>query len=141
MTRKTLNCENGPVIAAHDWNPLQIFTNHSEALSHIPIVMKKTARSLILATMLAATLPAAPQQGQWDRNSLDDVRKAREKGDTYPTSEIFRRLKREYGGFQIDAVPETRDGRRVYVIDWQTGKGERMRIIVDARTGRTLSTN
>ncbi len=136
-----MNCENGRDIAAHDCNLLEIFTNHSEALRHIAIVMKKTALSLLLATMLAATLPAAPQQGQWDRNSLDDVREAREKGDTFPTSKIFARLKREYGGFQIDAVPETRNGRRVYVIDWQTGKGERMRIIVDAKTGRTLSTN
>lgn len=108
-------------------------------MAHIGLVMKKTALSVLFAAMLCSTLPAAPQQ--WDRNSLDDVRKAREQGDTYPTSKIFARLKREYGGYQIDAKPETRNDRRIYVIDWHSGKGERMRIIVDAKTGRTLSTN
>jgi len=108
-------------------------------MAHIGFVMKKTAFSVLFAALLCSTMPAAPQQ--WDRNSLDDVRKAREQGDTYPAKKIFERLKREYGGYQIDANPATRDGRRVFVIDWQTGRGERMRIIVDAKTGRTLSTS
>jgi uncharacterized membrane protein YkoI len=104
-------------------------------------VMKKTASILLFAAFVATVTPAH-SQGQWGNSfSADEARDARDKGDVVPLREIFRRLKERYGGYQVDANLFNRDRGQVYVIDWMTDKGERKRITVDAKTGRTLSTS
>ena len=103
--------------------------------------MKKIAAISVFAALIAAGLPAH-SQGQWGNSfTADQARDARDKGDVVPLRDIFRRLKERYGGYQVDANLYNRDRGQVYVIDWMTEKGERMRITVDAKTGRTLSTS
>ena len=103
--------------------------------------MKKIAALLALSAVAIATVPAH-SQGQWGNSfTADEAREARDRGDLMPLRDIFQRLKRRYGGYQIDANLFNRDRDQVYVIDWMTDKGERMRITVDAKTGRTLSTS
>ena len=124
-----------------DWNPSFIFTNHSEDLAHSGVVMKKIAALLVFSAIAAVSLPAHAQ-GQWGNSfSADEAREARDREDLMPLRDIFRRLKNRYGGYQVDANLYNRDRGQVYVIDWMTEKGERMRITVDAKTGRTLSTS
>lgn len=103
--------------------------------------MKKIAALLALSAVAIATVPAHAQ-GQWGNSfTADEAREARDRGDLMPLRDIFRRLKNRYGGYQIDANLFNRERGQVYVIDWMTDKGERMRITVDAKTGRTLSTS
>lgn len=103
--------------------------------------MKKTLATLVLASFLVAPLPALAQ-GKWGNSfTADEARNARDKGDVVPLRDIFRRLKAKHGGYQVDANLYNRERGQVYVIDWMTEKGERIRVTVDAKTGRTLSTN
>lgn len=105
------------------------------------VVMKKTAAIIAFAALTAFALPAHAQ-GQWGNSfTADEARDARDKGDVMPLREIFRRLKSRFGGYQVDANLYNRDRGQVYVVDWMTDKGERIRVTVDAKTGRILSTS
>lgn len=105
------------------------------------VVMKKTAAIIAFAALTAFALPAHAQ-GQWGNSfTADEARNARDKGDVMPLRDIFRRLESRYGGYQVDANLYNRDRGQVYVVDWMTGKGERIRVTVDAKTGRILSTS
>ncbi|MEL6830639.1 MAG: peptidase [Pseudomonadota bacterium] len=95
--------------------------------------------SLALTMMGVASLPA-PAQAQWgDSFSAGEARNARDKGDVVPLRDIFKQLRQRYGGYQIDANLYEQSGRQMYVIDWMTEKGERVRVNVDARTGQIQS--
>ena len=105
------------------------------------VVMKKTAAIIAFAALTAFAFPA-DAQGQWGNSfSADEARDARKNGDVMPLREIFRRLERRYGGYQVDANLYNRDNGQVYVVDWMTGKGERIRVTLNAKTGRILSTS
>ena len=88
------------------------------------------------------SLAASPVSAQSWRNSFtaDEARDARRKGDIVPLSQIFRQLENRYGGYQVDAqLFSTGDGSSEYRIIWMTEDGRRMRIVVDAQTGRVKS--
>lgn len=100
--------------------------------------MKKIAILLACGALIAAATPVLAQ-GQWGNSfTADEARDARNKGDVKSLNQIFRQLKREHGGYQVDANLFNRDGTQVYVIDWVTEKGRRMEFTVDAKTGRIL---
>lgn len=101
--------------------------------------MKKTLALLAFA-VLAVTASPTLAQSQWGNSfTADEARDARNKGDTKPLNEIFRQLKRDFGGYQVDANLFNRKDSQVYVIDWVTENGRRMQFTVDAKTGRILS--
>ena len=101
--------------------------------------MKRIMLSLAFMALSLSGMSASAQ-GQWGNSfSADQARDARDKGDVVPLRDIFKDLKRRYGGYQVDANLYNRDGRQVYVIDWMTGKGERVSFTVDAQSGRVLS--
>lgn len=96
----------------------------------------------VILAILALGLSATPalSQSQWGNSfTADEARDARNKGDVKPLNQIFRQLKRDHGGYQVDANLFNRNNRQVYVIDWVTDKGRRMEFTVDAKTGRILS--
>ena len=103
--------------------------------------MKKIVAILALTAILSAPLPAVAQGQLGNSFTADQARDARDRGKVVPLRDIFRRLKNRYGGYQVDANLYNRDDGQVYVIDWMTDKGERMRITVDAQSGRILSSN
>ena len=105
------------------------------------VVMKKPAAIIAFAALTAFALPASGQ-GKWGNSfTADEARDARDKGDVMPLRDIFRRIKSRFGGYQVDANLYNRDRGQVYVVDWMTDKGERIRVTVDAKTGRILSTS
>lgn len=106
----------------------------------IPVFkMKKIAVLLAFGAFAVSATPAL-SQGQWGNSfTADEARDARNKGDVKPLNQIFRQLRREYGGYQVDANLFNRDRGQIYVIDWVTEKGRRMEFTVDAKTGRILS--
>lgn len=108
--------------------------------SRIPVFkMKKIAVLLAFGAFAVSAMPAL-SQSQWGNSfTADEARDARNKGDVKPLNEIFRLLRRAYGGYQVDANLFNRGGGQVYVIDWVTEKGRRMEFTVDAKTGRILS--
>lgn len=87
---------------------------------------------------------ATPVSAQGWGNSFTpgEARDARRKGDIVPLSRIFQQLKSRYGGYQLDAELFSRPGGGSdYRIVWMTRDGRRMRFIVDAQTGRILSSS
>lgn len=105
------------------------------------IVMKKIAASSIVLALAMTVVPSLAQAQLGNSFTADQARDARDKGNVMPLRDIFRQLKRQYGGYQVDANLYNRNGGQVYVIDWMTEKGERLRITVNARTGRIISTS
>ena len=101
--------------------------------------MKRVTALLSLVLMSAVSLPALAQ-GQWAHQySPGEARTALDKGDVVPLRDILERLKARYGGHHNDANLVREAGQVIYVIDWQTGAGEQLRLKVDARTGRIQS--
>ena len=71
--------------------------------------------------------------------SPGQARESVKEGKTVPLSQIFKDLKREYGGYQLGAdLFRKDDGSAVYEIDWITGDGRKVHFVVDARTGQIL---
>lgn len=103
-------------------------------------VMKFLSALFLIGTLLTA-MPATAQN-QWGNSfTADEARDARDKGDIVPLRDIFRQLKKRYGGYQVDANLYNQGSQQVYVIDWMTEKGERVRFRVDAKSGRVLSSS
>ncbi len=101
--------------------------------------MKRLLLCVILFTCADMLLAAQAQGRSGTACSAEQAKQARDKGAILSWGSILRNLKKRYGGYQIDAKLFDREGGPVYVIDWMTGKGERVRIRVNARTGRILS--
>ncbi len=97
--------------------------------------------SAIFLAISLATIPmsSAMAQGQWG-NSFD--RGGNQSANSnVALSKVFKNLENRFGGHQISANEQMKNGQKVYIIVWMTGKGERKRFTVDARTGRVLSSN
>lgn len=103
-----------------------------------PGVMK-WAVSLILLAAFGAASPAVAQN--WGNQfSPGQARDAREQGRIVPLRDIFRMLENRYGGYQLGAELFSRNGGgSEYRIDWMSGEGRKMKIVVDAQSGRVLS--
>lgn len=108
-------------------------------MSSYGIVMRKLAFILAIGALFNVAAPGAAQAQLGNSFTADEARDARNKGDVVPLRDIFRKLKQRYGGYQLDANLFNQGGRQVYVIDWMTGKGERVRFTVEAKSGRVLS--
>jgi len=99
--------------------------------------MKRIAALLLAASLAFA--PAAAAQGWMNQFSPGQARESVKEGKTVPLSQIFKDLKREYGGYQLGAdLFRKDDGSAVYEIDWITGDGRKVHFVVDARTGQIL---
>ncbi len=101
--------------------------------------MKRTLLALALFALVSA--PPAFAQGQWGSSfTAGEARDAREKGEIKPLNEILQPIRRQYGGNmrRFDGLYE-RGGRKVYIIDWVTGRGQLVTFTIDARSGRVLS--
>ncbi|MEE2879013.1 MAG: hypothetical protein VX593_08420 [Pseudomonadota bacterium] len=100
-------------------------------------------KRIILALALSAASIAQPvsAQGQWGNSfTADEARNAREKGEIKPLNDLLRPIRQQYGGNmrRFDGLYE-RGGRKVYIIDWVTGRGELVTFTIDARSGRVIS--
>lgn len=104
-------------------------------------MMKKIILSAAFAALSFSALPAMAAAQLGNSFTADEARNARDKGDVVPLREIFRKLKRQHGGYQVDANLFNKNGGQVYVIDWMTGKGERVRFKIDAKSGRVISSS
>lgn len=96
-------------------------------------------RSVLLAalatTLLAPITFGANAQSFTPGDPRDNSRAA----DVVPLREVFARLKDRYGGYQLDAeLFSTSGGGSEYRIEWMSGEGRRLRIVVDARSGRII---
>ena len=85
--------------------------------------------------------PAAVAQGQWGSSfTADQARDARQKGEIKPLNEILQPIRGQYGGNMRNFVGlYEQGGRKVYIIDWVTDRGELVKFTIDARSGRVIS--
>lgn len=97
-------------------------------------------KRILFSILAIGLLAAAPAQAQgWAQSwSSGEAREAVEEGKNVPLSKIFRKLKSEYGGYQLGAELFSSRGGAEYKIDWMTGDGRKMQFRVDARTGRII---
>lgn len=111
-----------------------------QGLSGIRGCMKRIVIALALSAMPLATLPAATAQGGWGNSfTADDARDARERGEIKPLSQILRPIQNQYGGNMRHFVGLfDQGGRKVYIIDWVTRRGELVQFTIDAKTGRVI---
>jgi uncharacterized membrane protein YkoI len=107
-----------------------------------------TFRILLLASVaflgLSSPVPAvraAHAQIDWTSSwSPNQARDARERGQIRPLKEIFRDLKRRYGGYQLNAeLYASDDGSMEYRVSWLTEDGRKIDLVVDAATGEIKS--
>ena len=99
------------------------------------MMMKRIILSLVIAFSVPVSPAIAQNVGQnWSPDAANDARKD---GKIIPLKDIFRKLKKSYGGRQLDAdLYSLPGGGYEYRIDWETGSGEHKTFIVDAVTGR-----
>jgi len=103
------------------------------------LTISEHMKRIILSLAIALAAPTVPAMAQGFGQSLDagQANNARQKGDIIPLKQIFRELKKRYGGYQLDAELFSKpNGGSEYRIEWMTGDGERKVFIVDAQTGR-----
>lgn len=94
-------------------------------------------RSLLLAALAATVAGPALHAANAQSFTPGDPRDTARAADIVPLREVFARLKDRYGGYQLDAeLFSTSGGGAEYRIEWMSGEGRRMRIVVDARSGR-----
>lgn len=104
-----------------------------------PINMTKSALISALLAGAAILASAQPAEAFWGvpapQNSWspDQARDAVKRKQNLPLSEIYDRLRKKYGGRALDAWLIN---GVTYGIIWETGRGERLNLTVDARTGQ-----
>ena len=116
--------------------------NHSRAVQGCSAI-RRVLQRIILALALGAATLAQPgsAQGQWGNSfTADQARDAREKGEIKPLNDLLQPIRQQYGGNmrRFDGLYE-RGGKKVYIIDWVTGRGELVTFTIDARSGRVIS--
>lgn len=93
----------------------------------------------IIAFGLTGAHPAIAQ-GWAQSFSPGQARDALKKGDIIPLRDIFSRLKRDYGGYQLDAeLFAVGNGRFEYRVEWLTEDGRRLRLRFDAQSGQLIN--
>lgn len=93
----------------------------------------------ILALGLTSAYPAKAQ-GWAQSYSPGQARDALKKGDIIPLRDIFSKLKRDYGGYQLDAeLFAVGNGRFEYRVEWMTEDGRRLRLRFDAQSGQLIN--
>lgn len=95
--------------------------------------MKKLILPLLIASLTAPS--ALAQLGTYDPSSSYTTRHAQDavrNGENMSLSDIFDRLRRQYGGQKVFAKLEDPN---TYYIEWITRDGHKLKLRVDARTG------
>lgn len=101
--------------------------------------MNRWTTSLATLIAICATGIAAPATAQGWGNSFSagEARNASQNGQIRPLREVIRSLKREFGGSYLNAELFSKEGGGAeYHIDWVTEDGRKLRLIVDAESGR-----
>ena len=108
--------------------------------------MKMMFASLALAALVTA--PLANAQSPWSSTFNPRGDQAKERSETnapraaaiLPPGQILQMLaSRDKGGIHRGIQKTEIDGKPIYIVDWVTGRGEFVRYLIDAQTGRVVS--
>jgi uncharacterized membrane protein YkoI len=92
---------------------------------------------LVFVSVLLLGLGGAPSADDLDQN---EARRAVERGELRPLSEILAAVRQEFGGKVLDVELEREDsGQLIYEIEVLTRDGRVLELEYDGRTGRRLS--
>lgn len=76
------------------------------------------------------------------RQQQDEARQGVRQGRYMPLAQVLPELRRRSPGRQLDAgLEQAWDGRPVYRVRWGAANGRRIDYIIDARTGRVISSD
>lgn len=101
-----------------------------------------TMKALFLAAVSLPLLAAASPPTHAQSFTAGEAHNAVRSGDIIPLKDIFAMLKERYGGYQLDAgLFSTSGGGSEYRIEWMTDDGRRLRVVVNAQTGRIERTS
>jgi len=104
--------------------------------------MNRSIASLILlvAVLAMGTSMPASAQGWGNSFSPGQARDASQSGDIKPLREVIQDLKQRFGGSYLNAELFSKQGGGAeYRIDWVTDDGRKLRLVVDAESGRVIS--
>lgn len=100
--------------------------------------MRRVLIGLLALGLTGAHSATAQSWGQ--SFSPGQARDALKKGDIVPLREIFAKLKRDHGGYQLDAeLFAVGNGRFEYRVEWMTKDGRRLRLRFDAQSGQLIN--
>ena len=96
--------------------------------------------AVVFALGMAGLSAPASAQGWGNSFSAGEARNASENGSIKPLRDVIQSLKRQFGGSYLNAELFSREGGGAdYHIDWITDDGRKLRLIVDAESGRVTS--
>jgi len=94
----------------------------------------------LLLTLAALSLaPAVRADDDRGRSDHDDARRAYERGEAQPLSQILKRVQTVVPGEVLEVEMDREDGRLVYEIEVLQRSGRVLEVTVDARSGAVLS--
>jgi len=98
---------------------------------------RMTSLAILIAICAMGVSVPASAQGWGNSFSAGEARDASENGRIKPLREVIQSLKREFGGSYLNAELFSKEGGGAeYHIDWVTDDGRKLRLIVDAESGR-----
>ncbi|MEM9668831.1 MAG: PepSY domain-containing protein [Pseudomonadota bacterium] len=96
-------------------------------------------RRLALLVLTAAMLTQPVLAQSWAEPGTRIGRDSSENSGNMRLQEIINRLKRQYGGRYVTSKPmPSKADIKWYRIDWITDDGRKIRLDVDAKTGRVI---
>jgi uncharacterized membrane protein YkoI len=96
-----------------------------------------TSLVILIAICASGIFAPASAQGWGNSFSAGQARDASQNGQIKPLREVIQNLKREFGGSYLNAELFSKQGGGAeYHIDWVTDDGRKLRLIVDAESGR-----
>lgn len=101
----------------------------------------KISLAALFAILATGSGMSANTQGWGNSFSAGEARDASQNGRIKPLREVIQSLKREFGGSYLNAELFSKQGGGAeYHIEWVTDDGRKLRLIVDAESGRVTRT-
>lgn len=98
--------------------------------------LSKKIAALFLAGGLGLAIVAGPADAS--RSDHEQARRAVEAGEIMPLRSLLDAIETDYPGQVVEVELEHEDGLLVYEIKVLEASGQRLKLIVDARTGEVL---
>ncbi|MGO3890864.1 MAG: PepSY domain-containing protein [Paenalcaligenes sp.] len=100
------------------------------------LTVNKKIAVLFLAGGLGLTMAAGPADAS--RSDHEQARRAVEAGEIMPLRSLLDAIETDYPGQVVEVELEHEDGLLVYEIKVLQASGQRLKLILDARTGEVL---
>ncbi|MGG4604639.1 PepSY domain-containing protein [Paenalcaligenes sp. Me131] len=98
--------------------------------------MSKKVAALVVAGSVGLAMMAGPADAS--RSDHERARRAVEAGEIMPLRSLLDTVENDYPGQVVEVELEHEDGQLVYEIKVLQASGQRLKLVLDARTGEVL---